>query len=251
MNGTELLGENLEELFIYKCMGEYYLQAQNLQINIYYKKLHGGGDTLRLVWEEEAEQENLCLAFLDSDKKWPEGGLGETLKKVIASHKGKKYCTANFVYSEEYREIENMIPLEILNIVSQNNTDWSQGFKDVEMIVKGGKDTQYYDIKNGISLKKYLKLQDKSGEKKYVDMQLSCLYPQKTDLDLIMKGSQETTILLHGLGDNVLKRCTEYMEQHHESLLKNISLDPVLKQEWLKIGKEVVNWTCAAHPIRS
>ncbi len=251
MNGTELLGENIEELFIYKFMGEYYMQTRNLQINISYKEMHGGGDTIGKVWENEAKQDNLCLAFLDSDMKYPQGSIGDTLKKVIKIHNEEKYYTAHFIFSNKYREIENMIPLDILYQVSKISSDWLQGFNDIEMIVKGGKDVQYYDMKNGVSLKKYSNLKNRKEEKKYIDMQLSCLYPKKEDLDLIMKGSQETTILLHGLGGDVLKRCVEYMEKHHESLLKDISLDSILEEEWLKIGKEVVNWACAAYPIRS
>lgn len=250
MNGSELLGENVEELSMYEFMGKYYLQKNGFQINTWCKKLHGGGDTLRFVWKNEASQDNFCLAFLDSDKKYPKGSYGETLKKVIAIQNKEKYCTASFIFSDLYREIENMIPLEILEIVSQGSKDWSQGFKDVEVIVKSGKDVQYYDIKNGLTLKKYVNLQDKKEEKKYVDMHLKCLYSEHDDLDTWVKSLPNETILLHGLGGDVLKRIVNYLEKHSEILLKNISLDARLNQEWMKIGKELVNWTCASSVIR-
>lgn len=250
MSGSELLGENVEELSMYEFMSKYYLQKNGFQIKTWFKKLHGGGDTLRSVWSNEASQDNFCLAFLDSDKKYPEGSYGATLKKVIAIQEEKKYCTASFIFSDIYREIENMIPLEILEIVSQESKDWTQGFKDIEVIVKSGKDIQYYDIKNGLTLKKYIILQNKKEEKKYVDMHLACLYSEHEDLDAWMKSLPKETILLHGLGGDVLKRAVNYLENHSEILLKDISLDSRLNQEWMKIGKELVNWTCASSVIR-
>lgn len=250
MMGTEVLGENVEELSMYEFMGNYYLRKHNLQINTYQKKLHGGGDTLRLVWSNEASQNNFCLAFLDSDKKWHKGSLGDTLKKVIDVQQKEKYCTADYIYSDLYREIENMIPFDILKIVSQKNVDWNRGFADIDTIIKAGKDVRYYDMKYGFTLKKYKKLQGKEGEKKYVNMQLSCLYSQYSDLGKWMQGLEENAILLHGLGADVLIRSVEYLKDNFENWLANALLDPLLEQEWVRIGKELVNWTCASSKIR-
>lgn len=250
MMGTELLGENVEELSMYGLMGKYYLWKKNLQINTYQKRLHGGGDTLRLVWKNEAAQKNFCLAFLDSDKKWAGGGLGDTLKKVIDSQRTEKYCTADYIYSGEYREIENMIPLDILEAVSQKNVDWAKGFADVNRIVKSGKDVQYYDMKYGMTLKKYQRLQRKEQEKKYVDMQLSCLYPEHANSSEWIKDLEEDTVLLHGLGSDVLERSVKYLDCQFENWLEKALLDPLLEQEWMRFGKELVNWTCASSNIR-
>lgn len=250
MNGTELLGENVEEIDMYEFMAKYYLKKNNIQLNLHHKKLHGGGDTLRSVWETEARQENFCLAFLDSDKKWHGGSFGETLKKVINIQNKEKYYTANFIFSDKYREIENMIPLEILKSVSTNDYNWYQGFHDVEIIINAGKDVQYYDIKNGLSLKKYIKLKSQQNEKMYIDEQLICLYPEYDNSDIWIKELPETTILLHGMGENVLKRSTTYLQHHVDNWFEKISLDTLLEKEWLRIGKEIINWTCASNPIR-
>jgi hypothetical protein len=250
MNGVELLGENVEELSMYEFMGKYYLQKSALKINTYSKKLHGGGDTLRLVWNTEAMQESFCLAFLDSDKKWSGGGYGDTLKKVISIWKKEKYCTVSFIFSDFYREIENMIPLDVLKAVSKCNPNWSLGFKDIEMIVMSGKDVQYYDMKCGVTLKKYRKLLNHKEEKKYIDAHLSCVYSEHDDLDAWLSSLQENTILLHGLGEDVLKRSVDYLEQHSDDWLNRISLDQLLEQEWMKIGKELINWTCASSTMR-
>lgn len=250
MGGAELLGENVDELNMYKFMGDYYLKKMKFHLNVCCKKLHGGGDTLRLVWKNEAIQENFCLAILDSDKKWPGCSYGETLKKVIELKNKEKYCTVNFIFSDFYREIENMIPLDVLKLVSQNNPDWDLGFKDIEMIVKKGEDVQYYDMKFGLSLKKYEKLRDKKEEKEYIDKHLFCVYSSHADLNAWINSLPEHTFLLHGLGGDVLRRSIDYLNQHSDNLLDIVSSDPLLGREWMKIGRELVNWTCASFPMR-
>lgn len=250
MGGVELLGENVEELSMYRFMGEYYLRKSNLQVNVSYRELHGGGDTLRLVWKNAALHEKFCLAFLDSDKKWSGASYGETLKKVIALKKSEKYCTVSFIFSDFYREIENMIPLDVLKLVSQNNRDWDLGFKDIEMIVKKGEDVQYYDMKFGLSLKKYEKLRDKKEEKEYIDKHLFCVYSSHADLNAWINSLPEHTFLLHGLGGDVLRRSIDYLNKHSDNLLDIVSSDPLLGREWMKIGRELVNWACASFPMR-
>lgn len=250
MMGTELLGENVEEIFMYGFMGKYYLQKVNMQINTFYKELHGGGDTLYIVLKKEAEKESFCLAFLDSDKKWDGGSIGTTLKKVKADCSRNKYCTVSYIYSDLYREIENMIPLKILEEVSQKSVDWFRGFKDVNAIVKGGIDVQYYDMKYGMTLKKYRKLKDKIQERDYVDKQLSCLHPESDNHEKWMDNLPEDEIILHGLGDEVLKRSVKYLEDNFDCWSENACLDPILEQEWIRIGREFINWSCASSKIR-
>lgn len=69
-------------------------------------------------------------------------------------------------------------------------------------------------------------------------------------MDAWLSSLQENTILLHGLGEDVLKRSVDYLEQHSDDWLNRISLDQLLEQEWMKIGKELINWTCASSTMR-
>ena len=143
-----------------------------------------------------------------------------------------------------------MIPLDVLKAVSQCNPNWSLGLKDIEKIVMSGKDVQYYDMKCGITLKKYRKLLNHKEEKSYIDTHLSCVYSKHDDLDAWLSSLQENTILLHGLGEDVLKRSVDYLKQYSDDWLNRISLDQLLEQEWMKIGKELINWTCASSTMR-
>ena len=251
LNETALLGENINEVAFYHLMGEFYKKRLAIQIHTPYIPLHGGGDTTKNVLMIEAMSKNrFCLAFLDSDKICPNGSLGSTLKGVIDSRKKKEcFYTSDYIYSEKYREVENMIPIDVLRYVCENNADWIKGVQDIECIQKESEDIYYYDVKLGISEEKYCNIK-KENQKEYITKHIILARNvTKEDLRNIVNPSKEKKMLF-GTGGDVLERVLIYYSENFTQWLESAALPPRLEDEWMRIGREVINWTCAPSPIR-
>lgn len=251
LNETALLGENINEVAFYHLMGELYKKRQSIQIKTPFIPIHGGGDTTKNVLMIEAlSKTRFCLAFLDSDKICPEDSLGNTLKGVIDSRKKKEcFYTSDYIYSDKYREVENMIPVDVLRCVCENNVDWIKGVQDMECIQKKNEDVYYYDVKFGISEEKYCNIK-KENQKAYITKHIILAHKvTEEELKNIINPSKEKKMLF-GTGKDVLERTLFYFSTNFAQWLENAAFPSRLEEEWMRIGKEVINWTCASSPIR-
>ena len=71
----------------------------------------------------------------------------------------------------------------------------------------------------------------------------------KEDLRNIVNPSKEKKMLF-GTGGDVLERVLIYYSENFTQWLESAALPPRLEDEWMRIGREVINWTCAPSPIR-
>lgn len=253
INETGLLFENIKEGGFYHFMSEFYKKKQFLLTNTRYTILNGGGDTTKNVLQEISEsKERFCLSFLDSDKKHPDASIGDTLKGVIKTRK-KTHCyyTSDYIYTDKYREVENMIPLDVLQIISREDPNWLKGVKDINAIQKNDEDTYYYDVKNGINQEKYVSLEE-SKQKEYVSRHIMLAREiSKEELEsMTSSSSSKKTILLFGAGSHVLENAISFYKANFLQWVENATLPTRLEQEWMRMGEEIIVWTCASSPIR-
>jgi hypothetical protein len=249
---TVLLGENQAEINFYFFFCEYYKRFKKLQIKNNFKPGHGGGDTLATIIESiQASKSKFCLALVDSDKRCPNYKIGATLKKVLKLREREgAVFNCDFIYSDLFREAENLIPIEILRKTVVNNPDWTRGFSIIDQVVENNGCIRYFDIKEGLSIKKYQKI-DNKDYRSYVDeIILKSDTLKEVDLQHIQCGDIEDGIILHGLGSNVLARSVDCLMRDFDNLIFEDILKLELKDEWERIGKEVFNWTCASDAIR-
>lgn len=251
INKTGLLGENSQEITFYLQMVKFYQKKIKTQIPTQYNLVHGGGDTTNNVLSlEDESKERFCLAILDSDRKYPDGPFGDTLRKIIAKRKKEVYHTTHYIYSDKYREVENMIPIQLLRTVCLNYPDSIKGVEDLENIKSNDGDVNFYDVKKGISHKKYSTINE-GPEKKYVTnhIMLARNLSEKQLKNHIKPDSAEK--LLFGTGDQSLNRVIEYFSEGHSEWVEETTFDADLEKEWIRMGEEILNWTCAAPVMRS
>lgn len=252
---TNLLGENIAELEFYNYICQYFKEKNNILINTKYVPRHGGGSTMCEVLNSVILQKQcFCLAFVDSDKKYSGCKLGDTLKRVRQSKVTNASCfNSHYLYSSMYREIENMIPLCILLDISQGNVEWRNGYTIIEKIVTNGGCINYYDIKFGISEKKFCtSVSNNASYLRYVQKQIQDAKLKTPEELEVIRNKQNVgdDILLPGLGKNVLERAVNYLNLNFSNWIKNVALPNELDEEWQRIGKEILNWICASSPIR-
>lgn len=251
INETALLVENINEVAFYFQMGELYKKKQGFEINCSYSVIHGGGDTTKNVLKHEAKTKTrFCLAFLDSDKLCPDDSLGSTLKGVKLSREiNECFYTSDYIYSDKVREVENLIPIDILRKVCEGCTDLMKGVEDIKCIQNKNEDIYYYDVKSGISEQKYCNI-TKCNQKEYITKHIMITRNvTREELKDIVNPSKEKK-MLYGTGNEILKNVISFLEKEPVLTLENAVFTPHLEEEWMRFGKEIVNWTCASFPMR-
>lgn len=245
---TVVIGENQSEINFYKYIAKYFKEQVGLaSISLKCQPRMGGGNTTRVVYSNEQSQEKtFCLCFVDSDKKYPQANIGDTLKAVKKADKADKLLAQ--YYSLNVREIENIIPLNILEKVTCHDVNHEFGYNTLKKIIESDnyKDVLFLDIKNGLSITNYRRIKD-VNLKSFINTICTNadLYTQE-QLDEFLKVEKEddieTKIVIQGLGSNVLDRTIKYIDEYPNT---KPSFDfNEQKDEWCRIGEIFVNWTC-------
>lgn len=249
---TIVIGENQTEINFYNYLSKYYKSKHGLNsVPSCYNPRMGGGSTTHIVYSSIQQlEQNFCLCFVDSDKKYPTANVGDTLKAVHKIDDSAKLLS--HLHALDSREIENLIPLSILEKVCKEDVNHKSGFDTLKKIVKNEskKDILYLDFKNGLSIKNYRKIKDQTL-KTFLDNLLinSDLY-NRTTLDEIYNPENETELgmLIQGLGSNILDRTITYLGEK-ELTDPEFDFEEQLN-EWTTIGEKFTNWTCCGTKIR-
>lgn len=249
---TFLLGENDTEIRFYMFLCEYYKKKEGINLPTRHIPDLGGGNTIGGVLKSHCETKKcFCLTLVDSDKKHPNASHGDTLKIAIKKYKKFEFpFNCGIIYSDEIREIENLIPISILKEISSENVDWKRGYDIIERNKELNHNINYFDLKNGISKNKYCKILDQNY-KTYVNQfiqncQLMTLDEFAVFCDVIDINNDVT--LLQGLGNSVLERAIVYINEMKPDFGEHCDLN--LEDIWSTIGKHIFSWTCASEPIR-
>ena len=235
---------------MFKLICEFYLQHNNLNIGIKYTPIHGGGDTTADVLSiVKNEKNNFCLAIVDSDKKCPTSPYGSTLKKVMSLNRPIGF-NCDYIFSENFQETENLIPLKILEMISLKSIDWKNGYDMLNRIFCSNLNIHFYDLKFGVTSKKYMKLKNPEVISYITEQILLCSQKNQQDLDHIRQQNEDTLtheVLLQGLGSDVLNRAVQYISSNKSTIFSTIANDIIIS-EWLIYGKELLNWICSSSP---
>lgn len=241
---THLLTENLQDAEFYKALVSYYKRIHKLNsISECFFPLQGGGDTIKKVMEKEIELgQHLCLAIVDSDKKYDTCKKGDTYKKLndIIRRLSPRYC--DMYCMELVREIENLIPYYLICGCSQ--------YKGNRLVKEDFDfDMSFYDMKDGISRKNL-------DNEQFVSYWREALAVHHIEFSKIIKkevkGKKKKKnrkkkideVLLPGFGSSLLE---VIMRKSNGELMRidKGCLSVSQQKEWENIGKIVFEWCCA------
>ena len=233
---TYLCTENQRDGKFYQIVCNYYLsQERMLNMSSCYKIWKGGGtDFGNALKDDSVLTDNFVLAIADSDKKYPNGKIGETAKSIMfLAH--NRY-NADYYILVNVSEIENLIPIKIVKKYNTNITNLDD------------MDLSYFDFKEGL---KYQILYEKDC-RAYWKSNFSRM---NIDWEEILELTKNKTLsdyfdivrgkapLVSGCGKKLL-----------DSLLndddwKNIREEDFTQSqlsEWKKVGKKVFSWACCS-----
>jgi len=247
---NEILAENITEIKFYEKIS-YLFKKQN-RLN-YLKgefiKLQGGGDTTASIYgQRQAEMKSFCLCFVDSDKYYPNGKEGDTLKKVREIDEPNQLLCKYFPLS--VREIENLIPIKCLEKICHISVNWKKGLEFIKRLQSLGyfEEIKYIDYKHGLPCKKIKDAKTNPELFSYIKKILidtnSCTQIQ---IDEILKMCDEDLKLsepvVNGVGAKILDKAIEI--NFDEERIGFEDLFDFQKEEWNRIGQEMLNWTCS------
>ena len=255
---THLITENLTDAEFYSCMvaGNYVTRKH---ISDRFKKMsfyptQGGGSTIADVVRKEQElSQHLCLIISDSDKKYDgalEGTTPSGIRDVMSGFEKKRspYIQFQKIYVlSQVREIENLIPLNTLSIVS--------GRSQKAFIATYAVDMSYYDIKDGLDYK----CLHHSATYQYWEHILGTL-PIWTQIkqckrehrkyESFKDAVKDIPVLDGRWGGSILKSimCPSTKKEKEAYVsLKNTNFDALTenqKHEWEQIGRLIFSWCC-------
>ena len=150
---TALLVENLDDGRFYHELGEIYKEryySQHDKVVLKNKPMLGGGSTTYTVFKQECTSLQPLFCILDSDQKHPgQTTHGDTATKVLDEKDKVKHKIID-VHVLHVRAIENLVPLNILRVISDEGKVFGLVFEE-----------------NNKEYLKYIKCKDQHKSKKY------------------------------------------------------------------------------------
>jgi hypothetical protein len=227
IESTNLLCEDISDYYFYTKLAKKFMKEHKLTFNIAlsFNFINGGGDRCALNYELIlAEKNKLSLAIADSDRKIPNGEIGNTLKGLQRVFSRYKDIKVTDLLSLSVREKENLIPPSIYDLCSNSSLDdLIKNLKMVENSEIHFEKLFYLDIKDGIKAKK---LRNGSSELNYYkDMFIE--FPELISCTLEeINTLKDDDLVIRGTGPCLM-----------ENFIKNVLEDGLNKQ--LKIKKEL------------
>ena len=241
-----LVGENLNDCAFYKLVAERYCCLQNIKgIDLKFRDELGGGDTMATVFEKCVVIDKvLTLCLMDSDikygptKEFPQmPQAGETAGKLLGKYQKlvETHNAATFdFYCIEAHEIENLIPMAVLERVAVTTPDMINGVNYLKKFIDAKLEDAIllYDFKEG-------------GQK--IKSGAPSAYWQ-------MVTSSIADDSMPCLCKKVMEKALEVMKEEVQVGVKYVTVVPLesyLISRWEAIGRKAFSWGCAHMPVRS
>ena len=243
LNVPKLILEDIEDAIVYSVIAEWKIkQCTDLKgFKVQFSAVHGGGNRTANVCKREYEAGNLIYSICDSDKKTPECDIGDTAK-LTNNFFIKNKILKNF-YVIDAHEVENLIPIDtLLNIARREQKPAIEFIKSaMESNTSCG---LYYDLKNGFKFNVIY-----SGSCP-ISQYWKPIYESSRDIELfknkISTGQQtESSVIYNGLSSMLPHAINEMKSFDIDIIFKNNAL----KEEWDKIGHQLISWFISSAAI--
>lgn len=248
-----LLTENLQDADFYRIVAKVVQKSKHLDTAVYqtnFFPMQGGGITIKDVYKLECLMgHHLCLAILDSDKKWPNcNESGNTAKKFEEEMRNiANPLLCDYYIMSRVSEIENLIPIDVLLRFSA--PPQKAFLKNHYQVLP------WCDIKKGLE---YKILFDNTAYKEWkkefptevdwatVDT-LRASSKDKKDYEEKVK-QQQFPVVYSPWGtqtlSSVLRPDRKHVGKYDLYSTDMTKLHPNQKSEWEEIGWRLFSWTC-------
>ncbi len=258
---THFIVENiLDSQFYSKVICNYYQRKNKLHTAYYstaYYPVQGGGVTISDVLKFEIElNQHFCLVIGDSDKKSigcrTEGETAKGIRSVVKEYEDRdrqKPFNVDYYIMSKTREIENLIPLCILDIFSNK--------RQRDFLNRHNDNLAYFDFKVGMEYKILYDNDVYNGWKtvfpdiirwEQID-ELKANTESQAEFENRLR-EQELPKLIDEWGKNILSKVLyPPTKKQKEAIYKLYEIDekdltPRQKDEWDIIGRNVFSWCC-------
>jgi hypothetical protein len=251
---TILLCENLRDARWYRVIAEVVCKWKRIEgVKISFDSIGGGGTTIKDYYEKyQAEKNRFCICILDSDQDYSKGAMGGTALSVKNCHDSS--CLLSHFVIINAREIENLIPIKVLEDLVQGNDKRSKALQFVESLNRSSSHEPrlFADLKKDKAVKNIIK-----GD---------CgLFWQKVLLDLMPNSIQEKCLqdlecnsvdncicqIDSGFGENLLDSSIQWLDNNGNNFHKlSRMVEDAIKPEWERVGQEVFSWCFSLGAMR-
>lgn len=217
---------------------------------------NGGGGTIVDVLK--SNQEYSCLVICDSDKKYPECRNGQTLEGVLDYFK-TQYGHRLWMYALHVHEIENLVPLNLLEFVVKRDKQHKKSLNSLKSIkdsVLKNDFLKYFDFKKGLGggLLRQIKEKDSPFFEKCCRVLLQTNKKQH-DIDKavekrnVAKSKDAEQPLINGLSDGILREALDYLQNNVENR-QLLDMEDFQKEDWHAIANMVWSLGCSMKQMR-
>lgn len=244
---SKLACEDLYDCEFYRFIKDWYLKTTGRNYNVELDDLHGGGDrtydNVRLAVGKK--QPTLCI--IDTDRRYP----GMPIEKGKCCYKCKKFDKNRSGYrclDIDVHEVENLLPLNYIDCLEFNGAlssmfkkhfDYLRDSDDAELIL------QFFDYKKGITKKSAATSPDYLS---FAEKCFNCNPDINTGKSFqeYINSLEDDDKVYNMLRSSSLRDVLVFIkESKRDGNLPSPSLMPYQEKEWMRIGKEMVNWGCA------
>ena len=249
---TILLCEDLRDTNWYKALGEVAKIWKGTKgICIKFEPRSGGGTGIKNEYLRlQAERHRICLCILDGDLEYPEDTPGNTASSVQSCH-DNSYDLIDFIIINS-REIENLLPYQVLGELIGGNPQRSQAFEVLEKL-QGTEFSQarlFIDLKNGILTSKILQRDCSQYWRKIAESIESVKHSCLNNWECSQPSSCSCYVVL-GFGEHLLDNSISWLDQNGGPPKLAKIVDDIIRPEYERIGQEIFSWGFALSPLRA
>lgn len=243
-----MLGENLTdcELYVNRIAKNFVhnLPTSMQSIKLSDRFIPGGGNSTNQVYQYHKDKLiDLCFCIVDSDRKCPTEGFGDTAKLVIAVDRDQQSGICKHLVIDAY-SAENLLPItELERQFNKGKTEQQRDEFKQTISIRSKKSWPFLPLKKGITGKD---LKDGKAHSLYWSQEIVSL---GLTIPCCDSENCECTIIpaIHS------KTLAEAVKAENSDWQKKLNYEENewLQGEYLKISHEIRSWFCVGAEIRS
>lgn len=250
----QLVCEDENDCKFYKFVADWYLKKEKLKYKLKFSEEGGGGDRTIDKVNKHLAANRICLCIVDTDRRYPEMDVNKNSKACEKLDKQK--CGYRCLVINVH-EIENILPLNYIDDLIANNNryhwDKSKEFKRHFDYLSHSKDVEsilpFFDYKKGI--KKNDEFLGSDDFKRFGEL----CWSQNPEINNgvtyneYVNSVKKNDKIYNQLSESITADTLEYiLSKQKLGALATPNLLEYQDCEWNRIGKEIVNWSCARIP---
>ena len=248
---SNLIGENHSDCQFLQNIGDAYKAKKSINaINIKLRNIQGGGATISDEYKVRAKEKEISLFIVDTDQKYIGSAKGSTLRKLLKEERENK-CEACEIYELPVHEIENIIPLKMIKKYydeAKGEEERNEVIDFLESLEKNDFEKSplaFFDMKNGISMKKWIEEESYKQYWKNVLDDIQFEYCEEYEYDE-KKEAYNPKYIINGFGSKLLDKINEFWSENYDEIeFLRENVDEYVENTWEDIGALVYSYGCA------